>query len=351
MKRFFSIILTVIYLIPCWGFSFRINNQEVERGQTLNIFYEDLKEGKILFSLEKEPQIKKVEISLDGGKTWDTMQNEENGFIFEYRPLLKQQEIKPVFLISYKNGGAEIHNPYIRILYKKEKPEKAVLFLLEKMKRFYEQEKKDRFLDLFSYKFADRIEFEEAIQRDFYNYNNIRLLYRVDKLVFNPRQNKAILNVYWKKKYDTRLGSSQSQEAELTIQLEKEGINWKITGLKNNTIFGSSLLTPPDLKITGSDLSKTGASIINATIHNIGNTSASNVKVEFYYFDRDTSTWKSDGYTTISLIKANQNKTITHNYSKLGGWGYTDIKVIIDPDNTIPEGDETNNEAQKTFYF
>ena len=86
-----------------------------------------------------------------------------------------------------------------------------------------------------------------------------------------------------------------------------------------------------------------GEVIINSSITNIGHVSASNIPVSFYFSDSfDNKTLI--GTETISYLEpgAEENVSIVWNTASLPA-GHYFVFVVIDPNDVIIEGDETNN--------
>jgi hypothetical protein len=361
-KKIFILTLAMLCL-PLLAFAqarLRINNQEANDGQSINLFYADLEAGKISFALGAD-KLTKAEISFDRGRSWQVMEKEADYFVLAYRPA-GDETIQPEFLLTSEASGIQTYKPNVQINYQRKNPEESIEQILEKMQLYYEQESKDRFLSLFSGSFPDRVKFEESIQNDFYNYNNLRLRYRIDRRTFDTDYQGAIWDVYWERKYDTRSGSSSSDAATISMRLDKEGTGWLISGFRNNTIFGSSLLSSPDLKIADSDISLSsvydGGTLthkitINVNVHNNGSGTANNVLVKYYKkrsgVDTDYVDISSD--KTITSINANSTGSPTSVVydTGVGAAGVIfSIKVEVDPNGTIIEDDETNNSATKS---
>lgn len=348
MKKIF---LGLILILGINSFVFAqtllINNKEIEEGTTLNLFFDDLDQGKIFFSL-RAYKLSKVEITFDQGRTWQAMGKEKDYFIFGYRPL-QEEELRPEFLLTEEGGAIRTYKPNVKIIYQKKRPDEAVLQVLDKMKLYYEQENIDRFIDLFSTNYPDRIKFKEAIQNDFYNYKNIRLRYRVDRKVFDTDFEGAIWDVYWERKYDDRQGTEFSDSANIAMRFDKEGPNWLISGMRGNTIFGSTLLGQSDLVISDADVDCVdfdGAHYLVITVHNQGAANASNVVV------RVSRTYPSSCTVekTINNIPSGSSEVANFNGVScaycITGISFT---ISIDPNNTIPESNETNNSVTKSF--
>jgi|GEM_PF-1936614 hypothetical protein len=373
-KRLFFLCLAFIVL-PAAGFCesiFKVNGQKLEEGGSATLFKSDLEASKIEFEFHGD-NLSAVEISLDGGRSWETAKKEDDAFILRYRPL-RDDKFNPVLLLTTTDNVKKIYKTNAEIVYCVNKPDEAIALCLEKLETYYENQKIDNFINLFSSQFPDRVKFKESIQNDFYNYRNIRFSYRVDRKVFDNDYGGAVCDVYFERKYENRDGASGSDNATINIRFDKEDSGWLITGFRNNTIFGSSLLTAnstsagdasasnPDLKISSSDISvtNTGTGILTASIsvnvHNDGNSVANSVKLKYYKKVTSASGIATDSdfveiatKTISSILPGSQEsaQTVTYNFS--GATSVTaDYKVVVDYDNLIAESDETNNSAVKT---
>jgi hypothetical protein len=292
------------------------------------------------------------------------MEKDGDYFTYKYRPL-SDEIVSPEILLTSEPQGMQTYRPNVRINYQKKKPDEQVEQVLEKMKQFYESENKDRFMTLFSSVYPDRVKFEEAIQNDFYNYKNMRLFYRIDSRTFDDDLEGAIWNVYWQRKYEDRNGNSLTDTtATIGMRFDKESGSWLITGLKNNTLFGSSLLVSvataaqSDLTIAASDITLTDlggyVTRIAAVIHNSGTAAASSVNVKYYKKcidcpSPDANYVDISSDQTISSIAAGSSASAPNvNYSAAGPYEYS-FKVEADSANAITESDETNNSATKSI--
>lgn len=344
-----KIILVIFLCLTFAGVVFaqnlKVNGQPAEEGGNLNLFFDDLDAGKINFSLEAA-NIKKAEITFDKGRSWLEMEQDGDNFVYGYRPLTNEVFF-PEMLLTDENQSVQTYRPNLRINYHKEKPDQQLEQFLEKFKSFYEDENKERFLSLFSSRYPDRVKFEEAIQNDFYNYRNMRLFYRIDTRAFEDDLEGAIWNVYWQRKYQDRNGNDQAESsANIAMRFDKEGGNWMITGLRNNTVFGSSLLSSPDLTV--SSLSYTEAtSTVNAVIQNIGDASASGVTAQFY---KDGVADGAAVNVSPTSIGALSTGTVSHTYAGVMGVPHL-YKVTVDAANVVNESDETNNSREENHTF
>jgi len=83
---------------------------------------------------------------------------------------------------------------------------------------------------------------------------------------------------------------------------------------------------------------------IYATVHNIGNATASNIAVRFYYLYGNFT--HRIGDTLIDAIEMNSSQQTQIDWT-VGPPGIYEIEVCVDPDNTIVESNEGNNCASR----
>jgi len=102
----------------------------------------------------------------------------------------------------------------------------------------------------------------------------------------------------------------------------------------------------PDLTLTRDDITFSPSSpvegdlvTINATVHNIGDGNAENVTVRFLE--------GSITLTNLTIDSINANASVTVSINWTATYGNHTITVAIDPDDLIPEGNESNNQASK----
>jgi hypothetical protein len=150
-------------------------------------------------------------------------------------------------------------------------------------------------------------------------------------------------------KWDTVPGDNT-----IYVQIDRRGEiseSYKWNNIASKPIY----VRKPELAVSNGDLTispATGAYVgteikITATIHNIGESVASNVRVRF--IDR-TST--DDEYNIgddkiISSIGQDSSKKVVTTWTSTGG--EHQITVLIDPENELPEFNETNNSVSKNI--
>jgi hypothetical protein len=294
----------------------------------------------------KEADISKIEVSVDGGRTW---QEAEGTDTWQYKFYPDEGLYKVRFLASDEKGNMAITGD-LKIIYTRLKPQEAIFNILKKIEESYEQENLEKFILCFSEsRYPNYTKFKEAIIRDFQYFRNIRMFKRVERYNISSDQKEAFYDVLWKSKYtDTRDNSKFSRSTIISMYFIKEDGLWKVASMKNNNIFGTILLSDIDLTLSSSDISSSGgaAPTITAAIRNNGEEEARNVKVKFYYRLVGGS-FISFAERTISSISRKGSSSTSATLTGIQGNNIT-IKVDIDPDNTIAERNETNNSATIT---
>ena len=122
-------------------------------------------------------------------------------------------------------------------------------------------------------------------------------------------------------------------------------------------VYGGEEEEIPDLTLSSEDISfsnpnpAVGETVtITATIHNEGNADANDVTVQFFDGDPDAGGTQVEDDQTIDLISANGGTGIAQ-INCIGITFGTNISVVADKDNKIPESDDTNNKACKVVGF
>lgn len=123
--------------------------------------------------------------------------------------------------------------------------------------------------------------------------------------------------------------------------------NYKIQAEKKITVIVAPPLMP-DLSVVATDLKITPASYkggdkinLRAIIKNLGTEKAANIKVQFFF--KGVNVYNK----TITSISKKSNKVVTYSYLLPANIsGSVPFKAKVDPDNTIIEVNEKNNEAE-----
>lgn len=335
----------------------KINDIDVYEGQTVNLYKNELKNKKVEISVESDRDYESLEISLDRGRNWNAMKQNDNIFMYSFRP--SKSDKYDLSLHSLSVDGPEIKNLNIRIVYSKEDPQTSILKILDKMKMFYENERSRQFLGLFSNRYPNLLYFTEAIEADSYNYKNIRLRYRIDRKVISPDKSSAILDVYWERKYDDRSTDRNSDSALITLYFIKEGKQWKISGMNNNTLFGSALPSTSSSGVAAAsqkaDLLALAGSFVKVsgwntrlTVKNDGQAASGLFKIAFYF--KSGASWLLDGTETVNSLAAGAQLSVNHTYTSPTAGPY-DLKAVIDSSSQVSELNESNNEITTNVVF
>ena len=150
------------------------------------------------------------------------------------------------------------------------------------------------------------------------------------------------------------VGPGQTQEVPLIISSDYaplgtyDGLLLKVTGDDGITLYSNLKVRIgqqhlPDLAINSSDIraavNSDGSVTLSAHIHNLGVSTAVNVPMKFYDFDRVL------GEATIDQVLSDGTRSISITVPLASGDHL--IRAVIDPSDTIPEIDKTNNSASR----
>jgi hypothetical protein len=131
--------------------------------------------------------------------------------------------------------------------------------------------------------------------------------------------------------------------------------SWNVTCMddlnnSNTSLTASFVINQPDLTLNTTDIvfndsnPKEGENItISATVYNTGGIPASNVLVQFYNESPTKGGIQIDGNQTVPTIDTGGNVTV--NVTWIPTLGTHEIWVVVDPDNTVSEKNESNNNA------
>lgn len=325
---------------------FTVSDKAAREGDIIYFSKDDLPSGKLAFSIPIPQDADSAEISLDNGRRWEKMERKTDNFVYDHR-VFDDARMYISFLFKSSDGKTRIQSTGVLVVYQARTPYKAIVFLLDQMKSAYESENKGRFLSYISYRFPNRTQFEQAIQNDFYYYNNITLFYRIDRSDIDANFEGAIWNVRWEKKWMDRYGNTFSKTAGIAMRFDKDQNAWVCSGMDNNTIFGSSLLSYAQLSIKSSDItdaSVAGDHIVRALIYNTGNVDANNFTVAFTVVGNP----ERSGTVSVTTIKANSSLAVDYKVPTPGFAGKL-VRVLVDSGVVIAEDTRSDNEAEKQF--
>jgi len=321
----------------------KVNGQPVEDGAELTFYGDELSGKRINFELVAE-NLEKAEISFDGGKTWEEMKDRMGVITYRYKPY-EDGTFTTELLLTYNDGTIETCRPGVTITYFKLRPDEAVIEVLEKIKDYYESKNQSKFMALIAPRYPERTEFEEGISQDFYNFRNIRMFYKVLRRTFDQDYQGAIWDVYWEKKYDNRSGDESSVTGTVTTRLEKSGGQWMVSAMRDNTIFGTTLIGEPDLAVT--DIAYVSGAVthnFSVQVHNYGTATVNSYLVTWYYPTATTLY----GEETISA-DLNPNGTKVCEATILSVAVDEVVKVVVDRNNAKEDSNRGNNSTSYTI--
>ncbi|MFC1806981.1 CARDB domain-containing protein [Candidatus Omnitrophota bacterium] len=355
-----SALLMLVPAICAAQGTIKVNDTLVNPDTELNIYKDELVGGKITIEFIPDSEVSSVEISLNRGLSWEKMEADNKRFIYKHRASAGD-ELGLSFLIEHEDGSIKTYSPYIIIIYNKMRPRDLIIELLSKLERYYEQENKSSFLRLFSSSFPNRTEFDESIQNDFTNFNNIRLFSKIERLVFSQDLTMAQGDVFFERRYTTSDGSNRTNSGIIKILFEKDGSKWLIASFKNNNVFGSTLIAlKPDIVINNADVTISDGTAsyeadVDVVVRNNGDAIARNIVVDYYKRDDDGGETVFTKYATRTITKINPKSQFTiptislDTAPQLGGNHSFAIKA--DPNDRIEEISDANNIGQNSAFI
>ncbi|NJL44079.1 MAG: hypothetical protein HC945_02040 [Nitrosarchaeum sp.] len=128
--------------------------------------------------------------------------------------------------------------------------------------------------------------------------------------------------------------------------------NLGVSELRNFTVPAPDLMTNASyISFSVNNSTEDDNVTINATILNIGDSTATTIIVQAFLGDPDMGALQIGNNQTIASLAPGQNQTLTFNHTTRIGANH--IYIVIDPplasNGTIAEQDETNNKAYRTL--
>jgi hypothetical protein len=138
----------------------------------------------------------------------------------------------------------------------------------------------------------------------------------------------------------------------LTIRADSGNVLQEVTKGNNDGAVAFSILpdaalvpvrgTPP-VQATVLNYSGNNNVSVTATVSNLGRAGLINVPVQVYW-SLDGSTFQPVANTTIATLAAGTNTSVT--FTVRGLAGHNLYRVVVDPNNTLPDADRSNNVAE-----
>jgi hypothetical protein len=218
--------------------------------------------------LEDPDDVRAVELSLDGGMTWQKDGLKITGARFAGKVALRPgQDMELKLRATARRGSAS--NPFpgpgrgLRIVYSTDDPDADLRQAVRDLFQSYEDESLFGFMrgvdDNFS---GDRDNLEAAVKRDFSVYDSIRYRPEIDRTTSNPERDRATVDLHWRRSWlDTRSSRNETAEGTSVFRMEKTGNKWRLLSFSGTPVFGLTAETP--LESTGGGLPVRSATLIS----------------------------------------------------------------------------------------
>ncbi len=146
------------------------------------------------------------------------------------------------------------------------------------------------------------------------------------------------------------LNIAESGERIIYVQVDPDNTIDELREDDNDAFEMLTILSLPDLVISTNSIVFTPAApkegdvvSINVTVQNAGEQTVTGVTVKAYEGGSEIDS------QSIDTISGNSQAVVSFTYDTAGKPGAHEITVIVDPDNTIVERTEANNQASRTF--
>ena len=143
---------------------------------------------------------------------------------------------------------------------------------------------------------------------------------------------------------------ADSGERVIYVKVDPSNSVQELTKDDNIAFKAINILSIPDLVVTTKSIAinpptpKEGDDVtIGVTVRNAGNQEAGNFKVAVSEGNTPV------GSQTIAVLSGDSAQTLSFSYATTGKTGMHEITVLLDPDNTVSESNESNNKANRSF--
>ncbi len=318
-----------------------------------------LEDGELVIEGQASKHVEKVEVTLDGGKTWKTAQGTSSWF-FSIQPLPKEN-----FKIAARTWcqGKPAH-PYRRRFYKVSYVGKTSRAIIEevfhKIELYYQGKNRLQIMKLFSRRlrsplYSNYRELEVQIRNDFQWGSGMDFHFYIDQVL--KSENIYIVQTHWDLTY---LGLLEPKHGYTEFHFDS-GNEWKIVDIRGDKPFGIVEEPKPDLEIAGDEIQgtfqggyPTGTVIV--PVHNNGRIAARKVAVKVYCKDNGGIGYPPASATqtkTIKVVPIMSVQVVTFTMTASGGglgwFPPVTCTITVDPQNRISELNEENNTAEVTF--
>jgi len=325
----------------------------------LTITRDWLEKGEIVIEGEAPPQAEKVEVTLDGGKTWHEAQDTPSWF-YSFQPLPGEQ-YRIGARAWCKGKPAPAHRKkFYKAHYTSKTSREIVAEKLHQVELFYQGKNRLQFMTLFSKRlrsplYSNYRDLEVQVRNDFQWGGAIQYHFYIDQIL--RTDGIYIVQTHWDMTY---VGLMEPKEGYTEFHFDP-GNGWKVADIRGDKPFGIIEEPKPDLYIVEDEIKgefpqafPTGTVIV--PVHNGGRVSARKVVVKIYCMDEGGFGYPpsaAKATSTVKTIPIMGTRIVTFVLQAGGGFGAWNPPVtciiIVDPKNRVSEINEDDNRAQKVF--
>lgn len=184
-------------------------------------------------------QIGMINVSLDGGITWQKAPfSKDGGFDFSFEPDVSQSYDIYVKVIDTTGKSSAIEDSHIKVSFTNLDVQATIEETLRNLKNYYEDEDDIGFMQYVSSSFeGDVMTLERALRKDFSALDNISINFSISGVAFS--NNKYYASVYFNRSVNestTGTSYSDSGVTEFSFDIGQKGA--MLLSMKNPLIFG-----------------------------------------------------------------------------------------------------------------
>ncbi len=315
-----------------------------------------LEGGKLIIEGEASQAAEKIEVTLDGGKTWQTAQGTTSWYC-SFQPL-PGEKLK---IGARAWCGGKPAPLYRRKLYRAsftgKTAKEIVVEKLRAMELLYQGENRLQFMKLFSKRlrsplYSNYRDLEVQVRNDFQWGGAIQYRFYTDQVL---RSNGIhMVQTHWNLTY---LGLMEPKEGYTEFHFDP-GDSWKVVDIRGDKPFGIIEEPKPDLyivedEIDGKFIAFAPVGMVLVVVHNGGRIAARKVLVKVHCRDIGPvgafPPSEATATATIKVVPIN-GVAVVNLLLQAPEWHPPVTCIItVDPKNRISEIDESNNRAQKLF--
>ena len=319
-----------------------------------------LEDGELVIEGEAPQAAEKIEVTLDGGKTWHTAKGTTSWY-YSFQPLPRERFKIGARAWCQGRPATLYRKKFYNVSFTGKTAREIVTGRLQAMALFYQGKNRLQFMKLFSRwlrspLYSNYRDLEVQVRNDFQWGGTIQYRFYLDQALKNG--STYIARTHW---YLTYLGLMEPKEGYTEFHFDS-GDRWKVTDIRGDKPFGIIEEPKPDLYIGEDEIQgefpvgyPTGTLMV--PIHNRGRIAARRVVVKVHCKGmggfagagqaEDTET------TVIKVVPIMGTRVATLILTATGGnlewFPPVTCNIAVDPQNRISELDEGNNRSQKTF--